>query len=57
MMTDDLNLVREYVRDNSEAAFTALGSRHIHLCWRPDQNLRFPFADGRVSALLIDVPN
>jgi RNA polymerase sigma factor (sigma-70 family) len=31
MMTDDMDLVREYARDNSEAAFATLVSRHINL--------------------------
>jgi RNA polymerase sigma factor (sigma-70 family) len=33
MMTDDMDLVREYAQNNSETAFAALVSRHIHLVY------------------------
>jgi RNA polymerase sigma factor (sigma-70 family) len=33
MMTDDMELVREYARHNSEEAFAALVSRHINLVY------------------------
>ena len=33
MMTDDLALLREYVRNQSEAAFAALVSRHVNLVY------------------------
>jgi len=33
MMTDDMDLVREYARNNSEEAFAALVSRHINLVY------------------------
>ena len=33
MMTDDMALVREYARDNSEEAFAALVSRHLNLVY------------------------
>ncbi|MGB7749822.1 MAG: sigma-70 family RNA polymerase sigma factor [Verrucomicrobiia bacterium] len=33
MMTDDMTLVREYARGNSEEAFAALVSRHINLVY------------------------
>ena len=33
MMTDDMALVREYARVNSEAAFAALVSRHVNLVY------------------------
>src|SRR3954466_5640500 len=32
-MTDDMALVREYARNNSEEAFAALVSRHINLVY------------------------
>src|SRR5277367_3402566 len=32
-MNDDLKLLREFARDNSEAAFAALVSRHINLVY------------------------
>jgi hypothetical protein len=31
MMTDDMELVREYARSGSEQAFAALVSRHVNL--------------------------
>jgi DNA-directed RNA polymerase sigma subunit (sigma70/sigma32) len=31
--TKDMDLVRAYVRDNSEAAFAELVDRHIHLVY------------------------
>jgi RNA polymerase sigma factor (sigma-70 family) len=33
MLNDDMNLVREYARNNSEAAFAALVSRHVNLVY------------------------
>jgi RNA polymerase sigma factor (sigma-70 family) len=33
MMTDDMALVREYARDNSEEAFAVLVSRHVNLVY------------------------
>lgn len=33
MMNDDMDLVRQYARQNSEAAFATLVSRHIHLVY------------------------
>ena len=33
MLNDDLNLLREYARNNSEAAFAALVSRHVNLVY------------------------
>jgi RNA polymerase sigma factor (sigma-70 family) len=33
MMTDDMDLLREYARNHSEEAFAALVSRHIHLVY------------------------
>jgi len=33
MMNNDLELVREFVRDRSETAFAALVSRHVHLVY------------------------
>src|SRR5580765_39563 len=33
MMTDDIDLLREYVRSNSEDAFATLVSRHINLVY------------------------
>ena len=32
-MTDDMALVREYARNRSEAAFSALVSRHLNLVY------------------------
>src|SRR5450432_1221727 len=33
MLNDDLNLLREYARNNSEEAFATLVSRHINLVY------------------------
>src|SRR5580704_15917596 len=33
MLNDDLNLLREYARNNSEEAFAALVSRHVNLVY------------------------
>jgi len=50
MMTDDMELVREYARHNSDEAFGALVSRHVNLVYSVAlRSVRDPHLAGEIT--------